>query len=446
MIVDSRNVVCQTLFIDAHKDREITMDDKLIASRLEEINEGLCSQTGGITEIHFRRSKRLGAAARIANLIKGQDVIRNYDFLLAAAGELRIPADTLEKALYELQGIGYVTLHRSGGDISKLEERVPLLEKQYSAIGEKWRDSNPSEIEKATIEVIDDLMVAPQRERELIAKHGFDKKEFDLISDVGRTGAFYGSYRSPIDGSTIGYSPLYHDENPKKVMALFDKFPNEDVSEKIREIRTYQGSPIDRIQDRVLIEAIKTGCIPTPSVNSSAGEKFFAFTPLHGVGKLEKALLEKARAIVSCVRYGQHFARVTRISEPLDILNALRTRKRIGSHSEILRQYALLHKLGVGKISKDPVHSGRYNFHLLDTEDNVRALDLAIQYLTVKEVIKPDLSAKKAKQLLLPGITGSYGSTTTTRMAIRTVKTTEMSESSINALNHLIIGGSSGIK
>lgn len=60
------------------------MDDKLISARLEEINEGLCSQTGGLTEIHFRKSKKVGAAVRIANLIKGQDVISNYDFLLAA--------------------------------------------------------------------------------------------------------------------------------------------------------------------------------------------------------------------------------------------------------------------------------------------------------------------------------------------------------------------------
>lgn len=124
------------------------MDDKLLSSRLEEINEGLCGQTGGLSETHFRKSKRLGAAVRIANLIKGQDVISNYDFLLAAAGELRIQADTLEKALCELEEIGYVTLYRSGGEITKVEERVPLLEEQYDAIGEKWRDSNPSDIGK----------------------------------------------------------------------------------------------------------------------------------------------------------------------------------------------------------------------------------------------------------------------------------------------------------
>ncbi|MDD5727540.1 MAG: hypothetical protein PHV59_03155 [Victivallales bacterium] len=171
-----------------------SIDDKLISGRLEEINEGLCCQTGGLTETHFRISKRLGAAVRIANLIKGQDVISNYDFLLAAAGELSISADTLDRALVELEEIGYVTLYKSSGDIRKVEERVPLLEEQYAAIGEKWRASTPSDIEKSTIVVLDELMVSPQRERDIITKHGFNSEEFSIITDIGKTGAFYSSY------------------------------------------------------------------------------------------------------------------------------------------------------------------------------------------------------------------------------------------------------------
>lgn len=422
------------------------MDDKLISGRLEEINEGLCNQTGGLTETHFRKTKRLGAAVRVANLIKGQDVISDYNYLLAAAGELKIPADTLDKSLEELEDIGYVTLHKSAGEIRKIEERIPLLEEQYASIGEKWRLTSPTDIEKTTVNILDELMIAPHKERNIIAKFNLDHESFGIITDVGKTGAFYESYTSPVDGSSIGFSPLYHDENPEKLITLFEKFPTEDVSEKIRRIRNYQGLPLENISEPILIEAIKTGCIPTPSVNSTSGEKFFAFTPLIGVGKLEKALLEKARAIVSCVRYGQTYAGITKINDPLAILHKLKYSKRIGSHSEIKRQYALLHKLGVGRITKDPFNSGRFNFEIIDTVDNLRSLDLAIQYLTVKEVVKFDESVLKAKQLLLPGVSGSYGSTTMTRMSTKNLKQTQMSKSSIDALNHLIIGGSSGIE
>jgi len=420
------------------------MDTKIITARLQDINEGLLRQLGGVTETYFRKTKRLGAAIRICNLIKGRDVISQYDVLCAAAGELGIPADTVDKALNELEEIGYVSVSRSAGDITKIEERIPLLDAQYAQIGEKWEACQPSEIEKATIELVDDLLVSPRRKRDLIKQHNLDDKAFQLISDVGTTGAFIASYRSPSDGSDVAYSPLYHDENPEKVLKLFDAFPDDDVSEKLRSIRNFQGTPTDALKDPIILQAIKIGCLPTPSVNSSSGLKYFAFTPLDGVGKFEKGLLEKARAIVACVRYGQHFASVTKVFDPLLILGALKRRKRIGSHSEILKQYSLLHKLGVGRISPDSSSPSRYTFHLIDTPENMKALEMAIQYLTIKEPSRADSKMESAKQLLLPGIAGTYGSAAKTRYDVVQIEATGLSEASITKLNHLLIGGTSG--
>jgi hypothetical protein len=198
------------------------------------------------------------------------------------------------------------------------------------------------------------------------------------------------------------------------------------------------------VKDPVILQAIKIGCLPTPSVHSSSGLKHFAFTPLEGVGKFEKGLLEKARAILACVRYGQHFASITRIADPLLILGALKTRKRIGAHSEILKQYALLHKLGVGRISPDRSSPSRYTFHLIDTPENMKALEMAVQYLTIREPSRADSKLDSAKQLLLPGIAGAYGTPAKTRYDVVHVETTGLSEASISKLNHLLIGGSSG--
>ncbi len=420
------------------------MDAKIITARLQDINEGLLRQLGGITETYFRKSKRLGAAIRICNLIKGRDVISQYDVLCAAAGELGIPADTVDKALNELEEIGYVSLTRSGGEVTKIEERVPLLDAQYAQIGEKRKASKPSEIEQSTIELVDDLIVSPRRERDLIKKHGLDAKTFELITDVGKAGVFIASYKSPADGSEIAYSPLYHDENPEKALKLFDEFADENVSEKLRSIWKYLGMPTDAVKDPVILQAIKIGCLPTPSVRSSKGLKHFAFTPLEGVGKFEKWLLEKARAILACVRYGQHFASITRIGDPMLILGALRTRKRIGSHSEILKQYALLHKLGVGRISPDRSSPGRYTFHMIDTPENMKALEMAVQYLTITEPSRTDSKLDSAMQLFLPGIAGAYGTPAKTRYDVVRVEATGLSEASISKLNHLLIGGSSG--
>ena len=417
-------------------------DGTTITARLQDINEGLVRQSGGLVESHYRKSKRFGAAARVCNLIRGCDVVSDYNSLVAAAGELGIGADTLDAALRELEEIGYARLQRTGGDIRKVEERIPLLDDRFAAIGKKWADSKPSEIEVATISIIDDLLIAPNRTHSVCSKNSLDTKAYDIIRDVGSTGDFLKTYTSPIDGTEIAYSPLYHDENPGKFIELIDAFPQEDVVGIIRSIRDYQGRPVDSINNPVLLAAIQTGCLPTPTVNSSNGSKRFMFTPLQGVGKLEKALLEKARAIVACVRYGEHFAGITKIRDPIRILARLKEQKQIGPHSEIKDQYILLQKLGVGAIRRSIDSSTRFIFHIFDTDENMRALDMAIQYLTIHEVVRGDPKEDDARQLLLPG---AYGSPTKTRMELRQVKETKLSPSSVSRLHHLIIGGSSGI-
>ena len=343
---------------------------------------------------------------------------------MAAAGELGIGADTLDAALRELEEIGYVSLHRTGGDIRKIEERIPLLDDRFAAIGKKWADSKPSEIETATLSILDDLLIAPNRTRSVCKRHSVDAKAYDIIRDVGQTGEFLKTYTSPVDGTEIAYSPLYHDENPEKIIELIDAFPQEDVVNILRSIREYQGKPVDSVKSAVLIAAIQTGCLPTPTVNSSNGSKRYMFTPLQGVGKLEKALLEKARAKVACVRYGEHFAGITKIHYPKTILHRLKERKQIGPHSEIKDQYVLLQKLGVGLIRPSVQYPSRFVFHLLDTDENLRALDMAMQYLTVHEVVRGDQREEDAKQLLMPG---AYGSPTKTRMELRQVKETKLS-------------------
>ena len=157
--------------------------------------------------------------------------------------------------------MGYVRIYRSGGDIAKIEESIPLLNDRFEAIGQKWIDSHPSEIELAALGMLDDLDDCAAPRRELCKRRGIDRQTFDIVRDVGQTGEFLKTYRSPADGAVIVYSPLYHDENPEKVIELIDRFPDEDVIGNLRTIRAYQGTPVDTISDPVLLAAIQTGCV-----------------------------------------------------------------------------------------------------------------------------------------------------------------------------------------
>jgi hypothetical protein len=123
---------------------------------------------------------------------------------------------------------------------------------------------------------------------------------------------------------------------------------------------------------------------------------------MEGLKMTEKVIAVKAMAIVSCVRYGQDYAQITKIKYPPEvILGALLERRKIGPHSEILSQYSPLVKLGVGVIGKAAL--GRYTFHLTDTEENLKALELAIALVAIGEPAYSDEDVTAARQLLLPG-------------------------------------------
>jgi len=130
------------------------------------------------------------------------------------------------------------------------------------------------------------------------------------------------------------------------------------------------------------------------------------------------------------------FGTITKIFDPILLLRRLRERKRVGPHSEALRQYETLRNLGVGRISRVSGTS-KYMFHLVDNEENLAALDLAISMLQVGEPIDEGKAVQTARQLLLPG---AYANPTGTRAAFHTVEAVSQSARTIEHINDIIRG------
>lgn len=168
------------------------------------------------------------------------------------------------------------------------------------------------------------------------------------------------------------------------------------------------GSPGFSKQHAIIFEAMQRGILPTPSVESSNGKRLFAFTPYVGnyqLVKTDRTILDKAMAILSCVRYGQYFGDVTRIRHPLALLEALRGGRKIGPHSEIKRQYSLLVTRKIGRLEKDINFSDRYFISLIPTNENFRAVDVAIDmYRVGKMVSAPGLDDAAQQALFMPGV------------------------------------------
>jgi hypothetical protein len=127
-------------------------------------------------------------------------------------------------------------------------------------------------------------------------------------------------------------------------------------------------------------------------------------------------VLQKARAILSCIRYGQHFGTITSIVDPSAIINALIQRGRIGPHSEIPMQYAILVVENVARVTRDTKFSGRFNLEIVGTEENLKSLRLAADMLAVGEAIRDRGLDDGARTMLFAS--GTFKEPTTVRAEV----------------------------
>jgi hypothetical protein len=131
------------------------------------------------------------------------------------------------------------------------------------------------------------------------------------------------------------------------------------------------------------------------------------------LSKEEYVILDKARAILGCVRCGEHFANIRKVFDPIAIVRTLMLRKTFKySRPDVPQQYGLLVKKGIASISPDRFRSGFYHLHFIDTTENMKALRVALELLQVGDISKTGITVNAADFLLSPG---SYAGPLTSR-------------------------------
>lgn len=413
------------------------MDNMLKAIRAQDIQLGLMTVNSGLVNLHMRKTKLIGAATQVASIVNPFQVLDNYDSLIVAAGELGLDDTMLEKALDELQEVEFIRVIKSGCNIKKIEVSLPDLPKVYDVLGERWEILGPSEIEKIAINLLDDLSEIPLKASGAISNYAISPGDVSTLTTIGKNTGFLEMYLSPVDGQEIWYSPIYWEENPAKIMELSDKYSTNQVLRALKDLRGNQGKPVERIDDPVLLEAVGAGCLPAPKVNSVNGEKTFLFTPIQGVKKYEKNLLEKARSLVACMRYGENYGNITKIKWPVRFLESFLEKGYISPHSEIPAQYSLATKMLIGFPDKE-LGTSRYYFRLIDTEENKRVVQLAIQMVMMGTVVRQLKETEGAQKMLMPG---SYTNHTASRITLK--KNAQYSLDNVKQINEIIRGVSS---
>jgi hypothetical protein len=406
-----------------HKEIKIVMsrsklDTLKIGLRAQDIQTSVQDVDLGTLNAETKNIRLIGMAERLAIHIRGADVIDDYKKLEYIASQFGIDSLILPNVLEVLQELNWVRVEKEGSVIRKVEESVPYFEDIYSTAGEYFYNSDPSEIEEATIAVCDSLALSPSTEEEVKNEFGLSDEAYRIILDIGKSGKFIDEYKSTKTREKVLYSPLYWIENPEKLenmYTLLKEFGADHVYNALKKIRDYQGFPLwdDVLKDnyntleiKIIAEAIRRGIILAPEVTSFNGKKNFAFTPNIGIPIEEKIVLEKAMCLLACIRYGEHFGLITKIKYPKLLLDKLLSPPyRIGPHTEIKKQYAILVVRGVGKIFKDRSYD-RYYFELIQTEENKNAVRLARDLLKVGEVLEERGVSKELQSVIF--YSGSY--------------------------------------
>ena len=374
------------------------MDKLAVGLRTQDFHEGLREiKAYGPKEAHFGTTLLIGKAGTLAMHLRGLLYIDNYTVLKYAAGQLGIGALELPAVLHELEAVDFVSVIKAGEQIKRVDIRVPEFRDGYEDLGSRWQDLGPSEIEQVSVDTLQNLLQSPIEEEKLIKTLGMKPEEYAILRDVMENGQLV--RLQTLEGEKIIYTPLAVDGNPTKYLQWAERFPLQ-VSKALKILTNHQGLPVSDPTisgNAALQDAVMTGVLAPVRVLGSTGLQEFLFVPRGGLASEERIILDKARAILACVRYGQKFAAGKPILYPKRILETLRDNKRFRrGHPDLYSQYGVL----VEKLIGHPIQesSDRWNFVINDTPENMKAFDIAISLLEIGEspAARIDLEARNA--------------------------------------------------
>lgn len=379
------------------------------ALRAHDIHQGLhiVDRTVGLVAAELETTQLVGMAAALASAIKGQEVIKHaVDLKTVAAEQLDINPWAFPRVVRLLADLEYVRNVQGTGDkITQFYENIPpSFDKLYERLGEAWRDRQPGEVEESLVATVEQLSHGPRR----VAELDVDPAARDMVLALGRDAEAI--QVATIGGEEVAHSPFFAFEHPDAMEAVLATHDVVDVRRAFEELRSYQGVPIDKSKNAVVLQGlVDAGLVAAPALKDPDGrERAFAIAA-YGLRRsdllvIRKPVLDKARAIISSVRMGEHFGGFTKLRLPVLFLRRLQDPWWTSNgHSSTRRQYSALHRMGIVRFVGSPEKSG---IQLIDNADNQEALALAIELLEFGEALSTREAAIDTTQAL--HATGNY--------------------------------------
>ncbi len=381
------------------------LEDFKAGLRCHDVHAGLRNvDPNSATLAPLADTRMIGMAASLASLVRGQDVVPDAEALKAIVAEqLDISPYAFVGVVETLERVGMIDdVQRRGQKIVAFTENVPYHQDLYDRLGVTWRDAAPTQLEHEMVAIVDRLAMSPLPAEELENELGLDRGDVPRLLEVGKASELIKGV-TLIDGEVL-YSPFFGFENPELLASLLETHGSGRFAEDLAAVRGHQGLPLDPARHPALADAIARGFIMAPSVKTPDGlEQPFAavpYVPDQALLTVRKPVLDKALAVVACVRCGEHFGGATSTKDPARVLTALLDPNRgyrLRPHSSHRRQYQLLYRMQI----VDFIPSGNWVMpQLIVTEDNLEAVRLARDLLTFGEPLEDRVGDDDARGLL----------------------------------------------
>lgn len=380
--------------------------------QLSELSYDIQTGLGRLDVPDFDQMRIMGMAATLSIHIRGLGEI-NYEILRKVSDHyFNIPSSSLKEVVNILAEIEYIQIIKQGKTYSSIIPDVPRFQDIYAGVGQYFSFSDLNEHEQGTLLILSELQNKPENRDKLQNTIGIDKKLLERCLDIGEDGNYVKTFRAR--GKDIIASPFYFADNLDALIDVTAKSGTDDIRKVLEIVKNNQGWPLSLIeksfeiggtkltetQRDLVLHLCRESVLKPPSLKFEGKQETFVFTPSPGNSRLNSAnreIYERAMALISCVRKGQLLPEKYRIKMPLRLLEALKDKGFLKSNSEAASQYKELVFLRVGKLQK--VGSDRHQFHLINTEENTRALDLAINLLKTGELANLEV-AQDAKLAL----------------------------------------------
>ncbi|ORC19967.1 MULTISPECIES: hypothetical protein [Rhodococcus] len=381
--------------------------------RCQDVHAGLrnVNPNSGVL-VPLADTQMIGMAASVAALVRGLDVVSDAQALRAVAAEqLDVNPYAFDKVVKSLADVGFLQGVVYDSDrVVRFTETVPFYDDLYARLGEAWRDKKPTDLEQQMVIAVDRLADAPIPVEELASRAGLDSADIPKLIEIGSQSQLIKTIE--VSGGLVAYSPFFGFENPALLAELIRDHGPALIADAFAAVGGEQGLPVDAT-NTVLIDAVSRGLILAPAVELPGGAlQPFATLPYSLDPKLlksRKPVLEKALAVVACLRCGQYFGGYNNLSLSglIDVIDKLLDPNRgfLQPHSGHERQYRLMHRAGLIAFAPDLRQGGSWVTPMfIDTPDNREALLIARDLLSKGQQIAGRGGGEEARRTLELGL------------------------------------------